>query len=497
MAYAHVPGAGGLVLVPDLAAESPAVDGRDYLFRLRSGIRYSNGAPLRASDVRSTFERQIRLQGAMSDFATRIDGAQDCSRQHCDLSASIRTDDTAGTVRIRLRRPDPIFTSLLAFPEATIVPSSTPARLADPGAIPGTGPYRVAAFTPLRRVELVRNTYFHEWSRIAQPDGYPDSIAVNVVSPKEFRVPDADTTRITNALENGSMDVYPDLYTYRLPPQFMRERALAGRFRVTEAPGLGVADIMLNTHLPPFNNPKARQAVSYAVDRAELIRRQNRRAYADFTPTCQLIPPGTSGYQPYCPTTANPGTTQRWTGPDLARGQQLVRESGTQGQPVTVWEPSTPFDPDGSYLVDLLNQLGYRARLHTPRPDFDPYIKHVATGTVQASVIHWGNLPRAVDALSYFSCDGFDARRHDYENNLTGFCDHSIDAEYTRAVELSTGERPSDANPLWIDLDRRLTDAAAFVPIWNENFYVLTGRRVGNVISTSFYGVLLDQLWVQ
>jgi hypothetical protein len=49
----------------------------------------------------------------------------------------------------------------------------------------------------------------------------------------------------------------------------------------------------------------------------------------------------------------------------------------------------------------------------------------------------------------------------------------SIDAEYTRAVELSTGERPSDANPLWIDLDRRLTDAAAFVPIWNENFYVL------------------------
>src|SRR5262249_33743268 len=79
---------------------------------------------------------------------------------------------------------------------------------------------------------------------------------------------------------------------------------------------------------------------------------------------CQVLAPALSGYRRYCPYTLEPGASGAWTGPDLARAQELVRSSGTAGQRVTVWIGQwTQFGPAvGRYLVSVLDSLGYRAR---------------------------------------------------------------------------------------------------------------------------------------
>ena len=46
--------------------------------------------------------------------------------------------------------------------------------------LPATGPYMIATYRPRGLLRLVRNPYFHEWSRAAQPDGYPDRIDVRI-----------------------------------------------------------------------------------------------------------------------------------------------------------------------------------------------------------------------------------------------------------------------------------------------------------------------------
>jgi ABC-type transport system substrate-binding protein len=53
-------------------------------------------------------------------------------------------------------------------------------------------------------------------------------------------------------------------------------------------------------------------------------------------PTCQILPPTLPGYQPSCPYTINPGASGAWQAPDLARARQLVRQSGTLGDKVTI-----------------------------------------------------------------------------------------------------------------------------------------------------------------
>ena len=61
--FKRVGGVDGGTLVPDLATSRPAPtnEGRTYTFQLRPGIRYSNGEPLRASDVRRALERMFRF----------------------------------------------------------------------------------------------------------------------------------------------------------------------------------------------------------------------------------------------------------------------------------------------------------------------------------------------------------------------------------------------------------------------------------------------------
>jgi hypothetical protein len=76
----------------------------------RRGIRYSTGAPLRASDFRRGLQRELSF-GSSSLYYQGILGARACLRHpaSCDLSAGIVTDDTAGTVTLHLSRPDPDF----------------------------------------------------------------------------------------------------------------------------------------------------------------------------------------------------------------------------------------------------------------------------------------------------------------------------------------------------------------------------------------------------
>jgi peptide/nickel transport system substrate-binding protein len=124
--------------------------------------------------------------------------------------------------------------------------------------------------------------------------------------------------------------------------------------------------LFLNTRVRPFSVLAARQAVNYAIDRNTMIQLAGGPTAAQ--PTCQILPPTLPGYQPYCPYTINPGPSGTWEAPDLARAEQLVRQSGTLGDQVTVVtdtaQPTMPPGPAaGIYLVSALRQLGYRASL--------------------------------------------------------------------------------------------------------------------------------------
>jgi DNA-binding SARP family transcriptional activator/streptogramin lyase len=179
-AYERV-GGSRVNVVPDLAVAlpTPTDGGTTYTFQLRPRIRYSNGKLVRPEDFRRAVERELILGGngaVGSPFANVVGGAA-CAADpsHCDLSRGVVTDDIVDAVTFRLVAPDPEFLARLTLAGAFAVPAGTPNRDIGLQPLPATGPYMWASVTS-NEATLVRNPYFHEWSRAARPDGYPDRI---------------------------------------------------------------------------------------------------------------------------------------------------------------------------------------------------------------------------------------------------------------------------------------------------------------------------------
>ena len=215
--------------------------------------------------------------------------------------------------------PDPAFSSVITG--APIVPAGTPlTESAVP--VPGTGPYMIDRYQAGREVHLVRNPRFEEWSNDAQPDGYPDAIdwtASSLADPSSL-------------VESGTADVvlYGSFSAARLDQ--LRTRVPA---QLHVGPSQETWFEMMNTRIPPFNDPRVRQAVDYAADRQALVDAWGGPLAARVT--CQVIPPEYTGYEPYCPYTVDPNVNGSWLGPDLPKAKALIEQAGVKGQRVTVW----------------------------------------------------------------------------------------------------------------------------------------------------------------
>jgi YVTN family beta-propeller protein len=516
LAYRQVEGQAGNELVADLAEDlpQPSADGTTYGFRLRPNIHYSNGTLVRAGDVRYTFERVLRLAQLgppwTSDYFRGIQGAKSCNSHRCDLSAGVVTDDTTRTITFHLDAPDPDFRYKLASPPATIVPSGTSMHPAKRQPVPGTGPYRIDGFTPNLSIRLVRNPHFREWSHAAQPAGFPDEIVGEVKpvreQPEALRIR-GQKKRIA-LVEHGDADLTS---SHGAVPFFP---FVSAPFRpwIHRHPNPTTFYLAFNTERPPFNDPRARQAVNYALDRDKVVR-LSAGEDAD-QPTCQVLPPNFPGYRRYCPYTL-PSADGTWTAPDPARAARLAAASGTKGTPVTLWVPRDPAGIRlGRYLEDLLGSLRYRVHLrssfkerldtktHEPcststrrcrwRESVGAYFLGVPRKPRATPQILWGGWAADFPAASNFIAALFSCR----EDNLAHFCDPALDRHIGRALRLQQTD-PGGAKRLWTELDREITDRALWVPLYSVYGADLVSRRVGNYRHHSMKGALLSQLWVR
>ena len=146
VAYDQASGLAGAQLVPDLAVSlpNPTDGGRTYTFQLRPNSRYSNGKPVKASDFRSTFERDYKIGKLPVQYYDGIVGAARC-KQHptrCDLSRGIVADDAAKTVSFHLVAPDPEFLYKIAFGFGYVLPAGTPAARVHHASAAGNRPVR-------------------------------------------------------------------------------------------------------------------------------------------------------------------------------------------------------------------------------------------------------------------------------------------------------------------------------------------------------------------
>jgi peptide/nickel transport system substrate-binding protein len=486
VAFRKVAGTAAYTVVPDLAVAipKPSAGGKTWVFTLRKGIKFSNGKVVKASDVAATMQRIFKVHGpTASSFYGSIVGAAACLKTAatCTLKGGVAADDAKGTVTFHLTKPDGEFLQQLAVPLASIVPASTPPKDQGDKPIPSTGPYMMKSYDPNHLITLVRNPFFKEWSKDAQPDGYPD-----VITERFDLTGEAEVTQV----ENGQAD----WIGYSVPSDRLNEIATKYPKQITLSQLTANWYLPMNTRLAPFNNLKARQAVNYAIDRGATVRLFGGSNLG--TPSCQILPAGFPGHVDYCPYTKNPGT--KWSAPDLAKAKALVKASGTAGQKVAVVAGDDAASKAiGTYMQSLLNQIGYKATLKVLSNNIQfNYIQNTKN-KVQISVTQWyQDYPAASDFLNVlFGCGSFHPGS-DTSINIAGFCDKPIDSQMDAAL-LTEQSSMTQANTHWGNIDKLVMGQAPVAPLFTPKLIDFTSSRIKNYEFSKQFYMLVDQLWVK
>jgi peptide/nickel transport system substrate-binding protein len=343
--YKHENAPGGNELIPGLATALPQIsqDQKTYTLTLRKGLVFSDGTPVKASDFKCTVERMIKVNWGGKSFVTdNVEGATDFDEGKADTISGITTDDATGKITIQLAEPYGAFSNVLAFPEMGLVPCGTPEHTLTTDLPPGVGPYMITDIVPNKSFSVVKNPKFASLNIPDIPVGSLDKIDVTIES---------NTQTAAQQVLNNQADNFDAGDT--LPPSLVPQVQSQAQDRFEPVTIPSTFYFFMNVDIPPFNNELARQAVNTAIDRPAL----QRLASGFLEPECFFLPEGIVGHpDSECPYGAADAHG------DLAKAQQLVQQSGTAGQTVTVWgEQRAPRTQYVEYYADLLNKLGYKA----------------------------------------------------------------------------------------------------------------------------------------
>jgi peptide/nickel transport system substrate-binding protein len=460
VAFRKVAGTAGTEIVPDLA-DRVEQDGLVYRFHLRAGVRFSDGSAVTAADVVASFRRIFRVGSPTADtFYGIIVGAQDCLKAP-DACALPGVQADGDDITIATTRADPEFLQKLALPHASVLPTGAPVHDSGTAPLPGTGPWRIARYDPNEALVLERNPFFRVWSAGAQPDAVADGVRY------EFGLEaEAEVTSVLNGQADWMYD--------GVPPDRLGELAQHPAL-VHLNPAAAIMFVPLNVHEAPFDDIRVRRAFNLAVDRDAVVRLVGGSGMA--APLCQVVPPGLAGHKAYCPYPH-----------DLAAARRLVAASGTAGQAVTlVVDDAATSRAVGTYLVQVLGDLGYRARMQALSGNVEfTYIEN-SNNHVQASLTGWyADYPSASNIIAgNFGCAAF-RPGSDNATNIPGFCDPALDAR------LLSG-RPEDVAAV----DRAITDQAPAVVLYTPRYIDLVSGRVRDFVYHETWRWLMQRARVE
>ena len=313
----------GNAWAPSLAESwTASKDGLTYDFVLRKGLRFHNGDPLTAEDVKFSFERY--KGGGATTLKARVAGV-DVVEPH--------------RIRFRMKQPWPDFMTFYATPAtsaAWIVPKKYVERVGDDGfkkAPVGAGPYRFVSFTP--GIELVVEAYEGYWRKVA---------AVKRIVFKS--VPD-ESTRLA-MLMRGETDV---AYGLRGPNAEEVKRASTLSLKVT-LPTVAQWIVFTQQWDPksPWADRRVRLAANLAIDRKTF----SDAEYLGYgRPAPSIIPRDFEFY---------------WAPPpyphDPRQARQLLTEAGyPKGFDAVEVACDAVFAPEAEAVINGLQSVGIRARL--------------------------------------------------------------------------------------------------------------------------------------
>jgi len=230
-------------IVPDLATGwSWSEDGKELTLPLHQGVKWHDGRPFTAKDVKCTWD----LLTGKSSEKLRLDPRKSWYRNLAEV-----TTNGDYEVTFHLQRPQPAFIALLASGYSVVYPCHVPP--ADMRQHPiGTGPFKFVEFKPNERITLARNPDY--W----KPDRpYLDGVEFTIIR-------DVSTAHL--AFVAGKLDWIATSLPLLKDIKSQEPQAIC-----EVLPGGISRNLIVNRDAPPFDNPDMRRAVTLSLDREAFI----------------------------------------------------------------------------------------------------------------------------------------------------------------------------------------------------------------------------------
>lgn len=421
-----------LNVAPGLAERWDVPDPLTYVFHLHRGVKFHDGRPLTARDVKWTFDSLLQgkirsTKAAVYRFVDRVDAPDDA------------------TVVFHLKEQDATLLWNLSDGAMGIVPYGSGDEMTQHPI--GSGPFKFVDAETDREVVMERNDEY--W------DGPPKLSRVRFAV-----VPDATTEALE--LRKGSGDVTINSLTPDTVYTLSRDPNLA----VERGPGTRLAYLAFNLRDPILKDARVRQAIAYALDRQPMIEYLWR---GQAEPARSVLPQQSWAYNGSVPAYDH----------DVSKANQLLDAAGYPAVNGVRFHITmkTSTDENTRLMVAVMQQQLRAAgiALDIRSFEFATFFSDVQHGAFQMYGLRWIGGNEDPDIFEY----AFDSAKFPPNGANRGFYSNpKIDAlidKARRAVD------PNVRKPLYAEVQRILAQDVPYIDLWYLDNVLVHTRRVTNL----------------
>lgn len=313
-------GAAGTKVVPDLATDTGKAnaDATEWTYTLKDGLKYEDGTPITTADIKYGIERSFaaELSGGAPYLRDWLVGGESYEGPYKNggkgLDSIVVPDEK--TITFKLRKPEGEFPFLATQTQFAPVPKAKDTGVTYEEHPVSSGPYKVVKNEgDGEHLTLERNEHWDPKTD-EERKAYPDKIDVRsgldaaVINQRLSTSSGADAAAITTDTNLGPAEL----------AQIGGDKQLAARVGTGH---FGYTNYLaFNPKVAPFDNPKVRQAISYAVNRTSVVNAAGGSALAE--PATTFLPEQEAfGFTKYDHFPA--GATG-----DAAKARELLKEAG-------------------------------------------------------------------------------------------------------------------------------------------------------------------------
>ena len=437
-------------------------DGKDLTFKLRHGVKWHDGKPFTAADVKCTWDlllgkapEKLRLN-PRETWYLNLD------------SVTVNGDDEAV---FHLKRPQPAFIALLASGDSPVYPCHVSAKDMRTHPI-GTGPFRFVDYKPNQSIRLERNPDYWKPGR-----PYLDGVEYTII-------PNRSTAVL--GFVAGKFDM---TFPYEITIPLLKDIKSQAPDAICDTEPLNVAVTMLMVRKPPFDNLEVRKALAMALDRQAFIDILGE-GQGDISAVMLPPPEGiwgipTEQLQPF------PGY-----GPDIAKSRDAARAIMAKlgygpGNPLKVTVSArniAAYRDPAAILIDQLKSIGVEGELETI--ETASWIPKLMRKDYTLAISLSGSAVDDPDQIFYESYVCKSPR------NYTGYCDHDMEALVDKQ---SMEADPAKRKEIVWEIERKMAADVVRPVIYHSRAATCWHKDVKNItqmVNSAYNGWRLEDAWL-